>query len=206
MKTQLCTLMTAVLSLMAIAPAWAAPDRQQDQQALPESPTRIAQQQDIPVVERPGFVNTCRNSGTTAINAYLDSGQTRPLRQIQPYTRITLSGVLGTGVAQIREPVTGWVPSATLLTNCDAQPPTAGGRGQCYQPLTDLTVRSAPYGTPLTAVSTSSQVFATNPPQRQTTADGRRWLNVFYTPATSALGWIAETGTGGVGANIRACS
>lgn len=196
--------MTAVLSLTAIAPVWAAPDRQQDQQILPETPTRIAQQQDLPVVERPGFVNTCRSSGATAINAYLDSSQTRLLRSIQPYTRLTLSGVLGTGVAQIREPVTGWVPSATLLTNCDAQPPTTG-RGQCYQPLTELTVRSAPYGTPITAVSTASRVFATNPPQRQTTADGRRWLNVYYTP-TTALGWIAETGTGGFGSNIRTCS
>lgn len=166
----------------------------------------IAQATDVQVFERPSYVNTCRNSGTSALTVYTSTGQTTVVRQLQPYTRITLTGVLGAGVAQIREPAVGWVRSATLLTNCDARPPVDPEPvGQCYQVTQpELVVRAAPYGAILSSVVSGNRIYGTNPVQRQTTSDGRIWQRVYYRGTTN-LGWVAETGTNGIGVNFVRC-
>ncbi|RMF63258.1 MAG: hypothetical protein D6742_18000 [Cyanobacteria bacterium J069] len=165
----------------------------------------IAQAADVQVFERPSYVNTCRNSGTSTLAVYTSTGQTTVVRQLQPYTRITLTGVLGDGVAQIREPAVGWVRSATLLSNCDAGPPPTDPVGQCYQVTQpELVVRSAPYGTILSSVLRGDRIYGTNPVQRQTTGDGRIWQRVYYR-GTTTLGWVAETGTSGIGVNFVRC-
>ncbi|MGG6296250.1 hypothetical protein ACQ4M4_17815 [Leptolyngbya sp. AN02str] len=206
MKKQLCALFSVALGVVPALPALSSDFAPEAAIAPATESFEVAQQTgDIPVSERPSYVNTCRSSGASVLNVTLDSRQTRPLRQIQPYTRIVLSGVLAPGVAQIREPVAGWVPSATLLTNCDAGPVTSNP-GQCYQVLADaLQVRTAPYGDYRATVVRGTRVYAGNPPQRQTTSDGRRWLYVYDAPST-ALGWLSESGSGGVGSNLGACS
>lgn len=164
----------------------------------------IAQATDVQVFERPSYVNTCRNSGASTLAVYTSTAQGTVVRQLPPYTRITLTGVLGDGVAQIREPAVGWVRSATLLTNCDAGPPL-DPVGQCYQVTQpELVVRSAPYETILSSVLSGDRIYGTNPVQRQRTADGRIWQRVYYRGTTN-LGWVAETGTGGVGSNFVRC-
>jgi len=173
-----------------------------------ESPTLLAQQADRPLVERPSYVNTCRNSGATALPVYTSSALTDTVGTLQPYTRITLTGVLGTGTAQVSGPISGWVRSATLLTDCNAGPtpdPDPSERGACYQVVPSaLTVRNAPYGDAIANALRNQRVYATVPPNRRTTADGRIWLQVFYNQ-TSNLGWVAQTGTGGAGANLANC-
>ncbi len=193
------------LGAWAIAPLAASPDAP----ALGESAALlalapIAQAADVQVFERPSFVNTCRNSGASPLAVYTSTAQGTVVRQLQPYTRVTLTGVLGNGVVQIREPAVGWVRSATLLTNCDARPPV-DPVGQCYQVTQpELIVRSAPYGTILSSVLSGDRIYGTNPVQRQTTSDGRIWQRVYYRGTTN-LGWVAETGTGGIGINFVRC-
>lgn len=177
----------------APAPAPAAPA-----QATP------APRADLPLVERTTYVGTCRNSGATALPVYNNSSLSQTVRTLEPYTRVVLTGVLGSGIAQISSPSVGWVRSATLLTNCDAGP-DQGTRGACYQVSPpELSVRTAPYGNLITTLAQNQRVYATNPPNRQTTSDGRIWLQVYYNQTTN-LGWAAQTGTGGLGANLVSC-
>lgn len=155
---------------------------------------------DVSVFERPSFINTCRSSGSTELVVYANTAQTQVVGRIPAFTRITLTGIVGSGVVQVRTPLVGWVRSATLLTNCDARPPAAD---LCFQVTADeLVVRDAPYGNVLTSVVRGDRVFSSNPPQRQTTSDGRIWIRVTVRGVT---GWIAESGTGGVGRNITPC-
>ncbi|BAU44469.1 hypothetical protein [Leptolyngbya sp. O-77] len=193
------------LTAQAIAPSTDsadAPSLRESADLLAQAP--IAQATDVQVFERPSYVNTCRNSGASTLAVYTSTAQGTVVRQLPPYTRITLTGVLGDGVAQIREPAVGWVRSATLLTNCDARPPV-DPVGQCYQVTQpELIVRSAPYGTILSSVLSGERIYGTNPVQRQTTADGRIWQRVYYRGTTN-LGWVAETGTGGIGINFVRC-
>lgn len=195
----------APLAAQAIAPSTDSLDEsglKESAGLLAQAP--IAQATDVQVFERPSYVNTCRNSGANTLAVYTSTAQGTVVRQLQPYTRITLTGVLGDGVAQIREPAVGWVRSATLLTNCDARPPV-DPVGQCYQVTQpELVVRSAPYGTILSSVLSGDRIYGTNPVQRQTTADGRIWQRVYYRGTTN-LGWVAETGTGGIGINFVRC-
>ncbi|MFQ3629087.1 MAG: hypothetical protein SNJ81_16120 [Cyanobacteriota bacterium] len=198
----------SVLSPLA-APAIATPPASPDAPTLSESgdlfaQAPIAQTTDVQVFERPSYVNTCRNSGANTLAVYTSTAQGTVVRQLQPYTRITLTGVLGDGIAQIREPAVGWVRSATLLTNCDARPPV-DPVGQCYQVTQpELIVRSAPYGAILSSVLSGDRIYGTNPIQRQTTSDGRIWQRVYYRGTTN-LGWVAETGTNGIGINFVRC-
>ncbi len=166
----------------------------------------LAQTPDIPLYERPSYNNTCRSSGTSAITLYSNASQTQVVRQLQPYTRVTLTGVLGQGIAQIQQPALGWVRTATLLANCDAGPDPGTPVGTCYQVVpAEMQVRTTPYGAYLATVLANESVYATNPPQRQTTSDGRVWLRTYY-KGTTNLGWIAETGTSGLGMNLRRCN
>lgn len=201
-----CSSLLLVASMsMAPAPAEAAAP---DASAAPSATdATLVAQADIPLFERSGYVGSCRSSGATAISVYTSTAQTAVVRQLQPYTRLTLTGVLGEGLAQISAPAVGWVRSATLLTNCDAGPgPGPEPVGACYEVVpAELAVRSAPYGTAVAAVVRGNRVYAASPPQRQTTSDGRVWLNATYRQNPASTGWIAETGTGGVGRNLVAC-
>jgi hypothetical protein len=44
--------------------------------------------------------------------------------EVSPFSKLTLTGVLGEGIAQISQPSVGWVKAASLLTNCEARPKT----------------------------------------------------------------------------------
>lgn len=166
----------------------------------------LAQPADIPLYERPSYNNTCRSSGTGAVTIYSNAAQTQVVRQLPPYTRITLTGVLGQGIAQIQQPALGWVRTATLLADCNAGSNPGTPVGACYQIAPpEMLVRTAPNGVNLATVFMNERVYATNPPQRQTTSDGRVWLRIYY-KGTTNLGWLAETGTRGLGLNLERCS
>lgn len=166
----------------------------------------LAQTADIPLFERSGYNNTCRSSGATAITVYSSAAQMQVVRQLAPYTRITLTGVLGQGIAQIQQPALGWVRTATLLSNCEAGPEPVNPIGACYQVIpAEMQVRTAPYGGYLATVFAGERVYTNNPPQRQTTPDGRVWLRTYY-KGTTNLGWLAETGTNGLGLNLSRCN
>ena len=165
----------------------------------------IAQQPpgDVPLFERPSFINTCRNRGNTPLPIFSDSALSRNIGTLPALTRITLTGVLGTGIAQVRSGnLVGYVRSATLLTNCNPEPPPAD---VCFQVVTNnLTLRAAPSstGAPITSLFSGDRIFAANPPRR-TNAETRTWLQVTFRGNT---GWVAETGANGIGRNVVPCS
>jgi hypothetical protein len=66
------------------------------------------------------YIGQCRSSGKTPLKVYADTAKTQTVSELQPFTRVTLTGVLGEGIVQISQPSVGWVEAATLLTNCDA--------------------------------------------------------------------------------------
>jgi hypothetical protein len=171
---------------------------------LEEEDAAIAPVPDIPLVERPSYIGECRSSGASLLTVYQDSSLTLPIADLDPYTRITLTGVLGEGVAQLEEPL-GWVRAATLLLNCDAgpdpDPDPDPELGTCYQvvPPLGLIARETPAGSAQTyqgqfdGPAGNSQVYGTIPPQRQT-AEARTWQRVIYISLSGdeRLGWVAE--------------
>jgi hypothetical protein len=188
------------MDMMEAAPAPAAPD------------AGAAARGDVPLYERPTYIGQCRSSGATLLTVYEDSSLTRPIDDIDPYTRITLTGVLGTGVAQVEEPL-GWVRAATLLLNCNASgDPDPDPVGACFRvvPTSGLIAREAPGGTAQTyqgqidGPAGNSRVYGTVPPQRQTVSP-HIWQRVYYTSLSGneRLGWVAEAR--GTQRNLVAC-
>lgn len=162
------------------------------------APALSQQPGDITVFERPSYVGTCRGT-EVQLTVFADTSRTRTVGQVPAFSRVTLTGVVGLGLVQLQGPVVGWVDASQLKTNCNPQPPA----NVCFQVTADeLLVRSAPYGTYLFSVFRGDRVFANRPPQRTTTADGRVWMRI---TSQSRTGWLAETGTGGVGSNLTPC-
>jgi hypothetical protein len=100
----------------AIAPALA-----QTLAQTPVPPPAVTPDSDVPVVERPTFVGTCRSSGAATLPVFSTTAQGEKVGEVKPFTKIVLTGIVGQGLVQIREPRLGWVRTATLLANCDAK-------------------------------------------------------------------------------------
>ncbi|HEY9858467.1 MAG TPA: hypothetical protein V6D16_03100 [Candidatus Obscuribacterales bacterium] len=166
--------------------------------------------------ERPDYIGTCRGT-TAAVNIYEDTQLTRRIGTVPARASVTLTGVLGNGIAQIRTPSVGWIQTTNLVTNCtggDTGGNTGGNaqRGECRR-LRDPDVDGAGYEslrfglrayenpgtTPQTYQGSSdgpgkgARIFLTNPVQTN-----GKWIRVFYTSVSGRerLGWIsAGTGT-----------
>jgi hypothetical protein len=126
---------------------------------------------------------------------------------LQSSTRVTLTGVVSTGRAQVFlgsgslssvQPV-GWVNAGNLGPCSSTLPATRA----CFRADQELVVRSGPsIGSAKVAGFKANDlvVASTNPPTQQTTSDGRHWMQVrIYSGST---GWIARTGINGLGSNI----
>jgi hypothetical protein len=170
--------------------------------------------------ERASFIGTCRSSGTQPLNVSADITRNRYTTTIQPYTRITLTGVIAYNnsgqvqYVQISQPAVGYVPTATLLTNCDAQPtptptPTPPTKGACYVirralAPNGLAAYESPGGAPQRFPNTpngnqdgpagGSQVFFTNPATPSQNFNNRTFARVFYTSLGGGdrLGWVSQ--------------
>jgi len=86
---------------------------------------QLAQAQVQQLTERADYVGACRKTTATALTIYEDSRLTRNAGTVPSNTVVTLTGVLGNGVAQIRVPSLGWIQSATLTTDCSSVEPPA---------------------------------------------------------------------------------
>ncbi|MBW4490485.1 MAG: hypothetical protein KME12_22125 [Trichocoleus desertorum ATA4-8-CV12] len=167
--------------------------------------------------ERPDYIGTCRRT-TAAVNIYEDTQLTRRVGTVAARSSVTLTGVMGNGIAQIRTPSVGWIQTTNLVTNCtggnpgNGTPPGNAQRGECRR-LRDPDVDGAGYeslrfglrayenpGTTPQIYQGSSdgpakgaRVYLTNPSQTN-----GKWIRVFYTSVSGRdrLGWIsAGTGT-----------
>lgn len=176
-------------STLGVAPALA-----QETRSLTENPTLIRGcrrlNQAVEVFDNSTLAPTANRIGTLAAG-----------------TQVTLTGVVSTGRAQVFlgsgtlspvQPV-GWLNAANLGP-CNNAPPTTRA---CFRANQALLVRSSPSTGSNTVAGYNVNdlvVASTNPPTQQTTADGRRWMQVSITGGRT--GWIARTGPGGVGSNV----
>jgi hypothetical protein len=90
----------------------------------PSPTTPAAQPTTVPLSEKASYIGTCRSIGVEALKVYADTAQTQEVSELPAFSKITLTGVLGQGIAQISQPAMGWVKTANLSTNCEARPKT----------------------------------------------------------------------------------
>jgi hypothetical protein len=166
-------------------------------------------QETRPLTENPTLIRGCRQLNQ-AVEVFDNStlGPTaNRVGTLAAGTRVTLTGVVSTGRAQVFlggstlspvQPV-GWL-NASNLGPCGGTPPPTGA---CFRADTALVVRSGPStGAAIVAGYNQNDLIraSTNPPTQQTAADGRRWMQVSI--LNGSTGWLARTGSGGVGSNI----
>ncbi|MBD2097919.1 hypothetical protein H6F90_22875 [Trichocoleus sp. FACHB-591] len=178
------------------------------------SPAPAAPAATITLSERTDYIGTCRGT-TAAVNIYEDTQLTRRVGTVAARSSVTLTGILGNGIAQIRTPSVGWIQTTNLVTNCTGGNPgdNPGNvqRGECRR-LRDPDVDGAGYEslrfglraydnpgtTPQTYQGSSdgpakgARIFLTKPSQTN-----GKWIRVFYTSVSGRerLGWISG-GTG----------
>lgn len=166
-------------------------------------------QETRPLTENPTLIRGCRRLNQ-AVEVFDNStlGPTaNRIGTLASGTQVTLTGVVATGRAQVFlgsdtlspiQPV-GWLNAANLGP-CGNTPPPIDA---CFRADAALLVRSGPSaGASVVAGYSRNDLIraSTNPPTQQTTADGRRWMQVRISNGTT--GWIARTGPGGVGSNV----
>lgn len=206
-----------VLAQVPITPAVAQTPAREAPFSPAAAPAAISEPQ---LYERANFIGACRSSGIQPITVSADITRNRYTTTIQPYTRITLTGVVAYNnngqvqYVQISQPSLGYVPTATLLTNCDARPtptptPTPTGKGACYLirravAPNGLAAYDSPGGTPQRSPNTptgfqdgpasGSQIFFTDPATASQNYSNRTFVKVYYTSlgGSERLGWISQ--------------
>ncbi len=195
----------------------------------PSSTVRTAPTASTPVVsglsEQPRLINACRFSPEQSLYIYEDAARANLIRTLTAPTQgVFLTGIVGTGLAQIKEPVLGWIGTEAVepCTNPTPSPtprpspaptprptpaptpaptPTPNTRA-CYEVrATQLTVRTTADGNSaaLGVYGAGSVVLATtNPPREVSGTDGRIWAEI---EAPNGNGWISVTGPNGQGDN-----
>jgi hypothetical protein len=209
---------------------------------LPIAPWPVAQMpvaqmpvaQSVPTLtERVDQIATCRGTAT-ALTVHKSSALNSAIGIVPANSSVTLTGVFGTGVVQIKAPLLGWIATNTLVTTCSAPPGeglpadidtnprycrrlrSAEVDGSAYADLnTGLVARDTANGA-FQYVGNSNQTDGPAKaaivrfPGRVTDledAGGRRWIHVKYTSmmGTPRVGWIPN-GPAGVNRNVAACT
>lgn len=189
---------------------------------------QIAQATPVQITERPNFINTCRGSGSTGLTVYEDAALSRAIDSIQANTIVTLTGLVGPGIAQIKSPEVGWVRASTLTTDCGNETPVTDATlppdidtnrlycrrlrdssrdGQAYRDLDQgLIAYNNPgvgqqnyLGSPDGPARASIVRITRTPPETQI-YDGKSWIRVKYTGVSgqARVGWVTN---GPVGSN-----
>lgn len=160
------------------------------------------------ITENPALIRGCRqlNRATEVFDNSTLGPIANRIGTLQAGTQVSLTGATSPGRAQVflrsgtlspAQPV-GWI-NASVLTTCGSTPPPTKA---CFRADRELVVRSSPTaGSVVAGYNAGDTVIASaNPPNQQTTTDGRRWMQV--TIYNGSTGWIARTGTNGSGNNI----
>lgn len=164
------------------------------QQTTTQNTTGLTQQANL--------ISACRYSPNT-LDVFTDAAQTQRLLTIASYTPVTLTGVVGAGIAEIRYPADGWISTLALESCGDTPAPIPDpDETACYRVLTNVTVRTAPSirASALGYIRTGGIAYATtNPPNEVFSSDGRTWIEI--DDFLGSDGWIAITGANNTGAN-----
>lgn len=190
--------------------------------------------QEVPTLtERADQIDTCRGT-TTPLTIYTRSTLNGAIGTVPETSSITLTGVFGAGVVQIKAPQLGWVATNTLMTNCGGAPdgglPTDIDTNPQYcRRLRSIDIDGSAYAdlnTGLVARNTANGAFQYVGNTNQTDgpgkaaivrfsgratdlqdAGGRRWIRIKYVSiaGTPRVGWVPN-GPAGINRNIAACS
>ncbi|WAL59196.1 hypothetical protein [Thermocoleostomius sinensis] len=152
------------------------------------------------LTQQSNLIGACRYS-LNSLDVYRDAARTQRILTIVPDTELRLTGVVGTGVAEIYSPALGWISTATIEA-CDAIPAPEPAAQACYEILTTVTVRSGPDGSypGIGQIRRGGIAYATtNPPTVSVSRDRRRWIEIYF--PRQGQGWFSLTGSGGAGQN-----
>lgn len=186
------------------------------------------------LTERPDQIDTCRGVGNSALAIYKNTGLNGVIGTAPANSSVTLTGVFGPDIAQIRLPKVGWVSSPLLKTDCSGTPPEGGlpsdldtnpkycrrlrssqTDGSAYSDLdSGLVARNAPNGD-IQFVGDTNQpdgparaAIVRFPGRASDIQDAayRRWIRVKYIGVlgTPRLGWVTN-GPTGTNRNIATC-
>lgn len=168
---------------------------------------RLETLQDTPgLTQQSNLIGSCRYS-PDSLDVFADAGRVERLLTIAPNTAVTLTGVVGNGIAEIRYPAQGWISTLTVETcsNGTTPPPTPEPETfACYRTLTNVTVRTNPSinARALGYIRTGGIAYpTTNPPNNAVSGDGRTWIEI--DDFLGDDGWIAITGANGSGTNVE---
>lgn len=170
----------------------------EDDQRFQQTTTGLTQRSDL--------IGACRYS-PNRLDVFAEAGQTERLLTIAPDTPVTLTGVVGTGIAEIRYPADGWISTLTLESCVDEDDPDPfppPEQDACYRTLTNVTVRTAPSvnARSLGYIRTGGIAYpTTHPPNEAISSDGRTWIEIDGFLGDD--GWIAITGVNGTGSNVE---
>lgn len=199
--------------------------------SLPAMPLQVVQNAPT-FTERAEQIDTCRGT-TSALTIYKSSALSGAIGTVAANTSVTLTGIFGAGVVQIKAPQVGWVTTNTLITDCgaasdgglpgdiDTKPQycrrlrSAEVDGSTYADLNTGLVAREKAGGDFQYVGNSSQTdgptkaaivrFSGRATDLQD-ADGRRWIRIKYIgmQGTPRVGWVPN-GAAGVNRNLAAC-
>lgn len=172
----------------------------EDEQRLQQTTTGLTQQS--------ALIGACRYS-PNRLDVFADAGQVERLLTIVPNTPVTLTGVVGQGIAEIRYPADGWISTLTVEScsngdGTDPFPEPEPEEDACYRTLTNVTVRTAPSvnARSLGYIRTGGIAYpTTSPPNEAISSDGRTWIEI--DDFLGDDGWIAITGANGTGSNVE---
>ena len=167
----------------------------------------------VSVNERSDYIGQCRrvvNPITEIFNTSRIGNRVNRVGTLNLDTDVMLTGVVGTGVAQIYVPssnnsiqLLGWV-DASHLGPCGSGAGTGGieGLSVCYRVDDELVARAQPGGNAanvgLFRVGDVARP-TTDPPTERTTPDGRIWTLV---ETYNGTGWIPRTGPNQLGSSV----
>jgi hypothetical protein len=168
--------------------------------------------------EQDNLIGACRVS-SSSVDVFADAARTRRLLTLAPNVHMTLTGVVGTGIAEIRYPAFGWVntlsvepclgTSAPIPAPAPAPAPTPAPTPTptpitlqaCYRVLAAVNIRTGPnLNFPSVGqIGSGGIAYATtNPPTEVVAPDGRIWVEIEF---LETIGWLSRSGQGGSGVN-----
>ncbi len=181
-------------------------------------------QETTALTERSDYVGVCRTTANAA-PLYENARLTKEISLVPANTQVTLTGVVGNGIAQIKQPEVGWLRSASLLSRCgdgtvSPLPPdidtnpiycrrlrSAQVDGAAYAYLNaGLVAFDQPGGTmhryrgQPDGPSGAAVVRLTQSPAQTQVYGDRDWVRVKYRSQSGSqrIGWIALGSTGGL--------
>jgi hypothetical protein len=185
------------------------------------------------LTERADQIDTCRGT-TTPLTIYTTSTLTGAIGTVLENSSVTLTGIFGTDVVQIKAPQLGWIATNTLVSNCGGAPDGGLPVDLDTNPQYCRRLRSVASDGPayadlnagLVARNTANGIFQYVGNSNQTDGPtkaaivrfsgkatdlqdggGRRWIRVKYIGLAGLprVGWVPN-GPEGVNRNIAACT